>query len=580
MTRLFAAFVVFLFTLPNILTAQDDGRAWVQIEAHPNLATAEARARAYAVRMNDVNGFVLGGGWYGIALGPYDPDFAEAVLRELRADREIPSDSYIESTSRYRQAFYPIGSTVLNDGVVTAPRTTETATAATAPLPEPEPADETPREARRSESRLDRDERRLLQIALKWAGFYDAAIDGAFGRGTRGSMAAWQGENGYETTGVLTTKQRAELLRQYNAVLDGMGLVLVSDTDAGIEMQIPTDVVRKGAIEYPFAHYDGTGKVEGAKLLLISQAGDQSTLFGLYDILQTLEIVPLEGPRERGDDSFTITGTNDQIVSYTEASLKGGTVKGFTLIWPAGDEERRTRVLDEMRKDFARIDGVIDPTNSGNTEQAIDLVAGLEIRQPRLSRSGFFVNDTGAVVTTTEVISQCSRLTLDRDQEARVVAQDDTLGIAVLRPTSDMAPITVAELLNGVPRLKSEVASAGYSYGGVLNAPTLTHGFLADVKGLRGEPELRRLALAAQDGDAGGPVLDVSGAVIGMLLPRPKGEQQLPAEVSFATEVGGVRALLNKAGIGARSHNGGSSLNPVDLTKQATGMTTLVSCWE
>ena len=42
------------------------------------------------------------------------------------------------------------------------------------------------------------------------------------------------------------------------------------------------------------------GDGSGVRVLLISQSGDQGTLFGLYDIMQTLEIVPMEGPRDRG----------------------------------------------------------------------------------------------------------------------------------------------------------------------------------------------------------------------------------------------------------------------------------------
>jgi peptidoglycan hydrolase-like protein with peptidoglycan-binding domain len=87
-----------------------------------------------------------------------------------------------------------------------------------APL-EPAVVDETLAEARASEAALDRGEREMLQIALKWAGFYNSSIDGAFGRGTRASMSAWQDANGYTNTGVLTTLQRADLLAQYNAVL-------------------------------------------------------------------------------------------------------------------------------------------------------------------------------------------------------------------------------------------------------------------------------------------------------------------------------------------------------------------------
>ena len=64
---------------------------WVQIEAHPSLATATDRARDYAGAIEDVNGFALGGGWYGIALGPYARDDAEQVLRVYRRNLGLPA---------------------------------------------------------------------------------------------------------------------------------------------------------------------------------------------------------------------------------------------------------------------------------------------------------------------------------------------------------------------------------------------------------------------------------------------------------------------------------------------------------
>jgi hypothetical protein len=61
---------------------------------------------------------------------------------------------------------------------------------------------------------------------------------------------------------------------------------------------MPTGMVEFARYEAPFAHYDSKDG-SGVRVLLISQSGDQRTLFGLYDIMQTLEIVPLEGQRER-----------------------------------------------------------------------------------------------------------------------------------------------------------------------------------------------------------------------------------------------------------------------------------------
>ena len=108
----------------------------------------------------------------------------------------------------------------------------------------------------------------------------------------------------------------------------------------------------------------------------------------------------------------------------------------------------------------------------------------------------------------------------------------------------------------------------------------MTFGKLADVKGLRGEQELARLALAAQPGDAGGPVFDAGGSVFGMLLPRDTGAQQLPDGVNFAVNADAIRALLAQEGITAENADVGVAMAPEDLTKKASGMTVLVSCWE
>ncbi|SLN30793.1 Putative peptidoglycan binding domain protein [Roseivivax jejudonensis] len=556
--------------------------AFIQIEAQRSLSRAEDRVRDYASYLSDVNGFSLGGGWYGIALGPFPPEEAAARLRQLRAAGQIPGDSYVEEPNRYRQRFFPVGAGAVVPQSPDAPSEAQQGTGESSEsAPEaPAPADETPREARASEAQLNRAEREELQIALEWAGHYQGPIDAAFGRGTRSAMSEWQSANGEEVTGILTTRQRAALIGQYNAVLEGLDLQVVEDREAGVRVAIPLGVVEKDAASSPFVRYEPTGDLP-ARVLLISQPGDRDTMNGLYEIMQTLEIVPEGGERSRRADGFTLTGQSGRIVSHTEARLTDGAVKGFTLIWPVGDEERRARVLDEMQQSFAPVPGrVLDPATVAEEEQAIDLVAGLRVRQPRATASGFYVDRSGAVVTALGAVEGCGRVTLDDSHEARVAAQDADLGAAVLVPVARLAPRQVAAFRMDPPRLKSEVAVSGYSFGGVLPAPTLTFGSLEDVRGLSGEENLKRLALAAEPGDAGGPVLDTGGGVLGMLLPRDAGGRQLPEQVSFAADAEALQSLVSEAGLSVGRADLGGELTPEDLTRRASDMTVLVSCWE
>ena len=593
MTKRFFLVIAAMFFSLRAAFAQDV--IYIQVEAQPSLARAEDRARFYSADLADVNGFSLGAGWYGVALGPYAPDQASTLLQQLRTQGRIPRDSYLAQPTEFLSQFWPIGAQ-LNPLSLQAVDPIQPQVEAQQPveelaqvpqIDEAEPQrevlplldDETPREARASEARMTRDEKKDLQVALKWAGFYTAAIDGAYGRGTRRSMSLWQEENGFEPTGVMTTYQRGVLLKQYNAVLEGMDLRTVTDTRAGITMKLPTGVVAFDRYESPFAKYAPSTDL-GAQVLLISQPGSATTLFGLYDIMQTLEIVPLDGPREKGRNAFTLVGENSKIVSYTQARVEDGAIKGFTLIWPAGDEERRTRVLDEMIKSFEVTNAVLDPSFAGDAPQSVDLISGLEVRKPRFSRSGFYADRSGTVVTALDAVASCERVTLETDYKATIVAQDPELGIAVLRPSTAIAPQDFAQFSPVDPRLKSEVAVAGYSYEGAIGSPLLTFGTLADLRGLGGEDDVKRLAMAVLPGDAGGPVFDMAGGVVGMLLPRGSNNRQLPEDVNFSAKASVIQDLLSQAGVPVQSSAAAATMAPEDLSKLAGRMTALVSCWD
>ncbi|WP_353474944.1 trypsin-like peptidase domain-containing protein [Salipiger sp. H15] len=622
--------------------AQQGDVVYIQIEAQPSLNEAEARLRDYARGLTDVNGFSLGGGWYGIALGPFAPDVAAEQLRNLRASGRIPRDSYLAAAGEYGRQFWPVGAGIAGSAaqppVSAAPldpapeqtleRTPEQTSEQTAALAEalaeelgepPQPGTEGPElepdapveaapeqpapeqlaaaqpvpqpvfttipeesvsEARRSEQALSLAERQQLQVALRWSGHYDSAIDGAFGNGTRMAMGSWQRDNGYEVTGILSTRQRADLLGRYNAVLEGTGMTRVEDDRAGISIEMPMGALTFDRVEPPFSIYKGNGTLEGAQALLISQPGDRKALSGLYEILQTLAIVPVSGERSLRRDGFTLTGSNASITSHTEVTLQGGQIKGWTLVWPAGDEARFERVVNTMKTSFRPTAGLLDAASVSDDGQSLDLVSGLPIRKPRETVAGVFVDGRGTVLTSAAAVAGCSRLTLDGSYDAQLLQSDAGLGVALLRPTSALAPRGVARLRTDLPRLGSEVAVAGFPYGGVLSAPTLTFGALEDSKGLAGEETLARLAVEATPGDAGGPVLDAGGAVLGVLMPRDAGGKQLPEGVAFATDASALLAFLRGAGISGTASQGEAVMAPEDLTAAARDMTVAVNCWE
>lgn len=563
--------------------AAQDNRVWIQLEAHPDLATAEARVRAYSRVVQNTNGYRLRSGWYAIALGPYSQADATAALTALRGQGLIPADAYLSEPEIYAQQFFPIGANNLTgtgtqDVTVTeAPQTPATPAAPVAPAAPPE---ETVAEARRSEAQLDREGREALQIALQWFGFYTSGIDGAIGPGTRGAMSQWQAAQGLEETGVLTTRQRADLLNQYRGALAELGMRTVRDERAGIEIDLPLAMVEFARYEFPFAQFDSVGD-SGVRVLLISQEGTRATLGGLYEIMQTLEIVPLEGERNRSNDSFELTGISDSLRSHTIARLQDGQIKGFTLIWTPERDEQMARVLPMMEESFSPFGGTLDPgAVDPGLDQGVDLMAGLDVRQPALARSGFYVDGSGTVLTTSEAVASCTRIIVDDQYEMSVAYNDPATGVAVLRPTQALAPSTHAGFAQIAPRLRSEIAVAGYPYEGALGAASLNFGTLEELRGLNGDETIQRLALNMEPSEAGAPVLDVNGAVLGMILPEPSTGRALPDGVSFALRGDRMESLLAEAGV----QTSAAPVQPEPLSRNALvrhGMelAVLVTCW-
>ena len=572
--------------------AQD--RAWVQIEAHPTLAEAEERAQAYTAVFPDVQGYRLGSRWYGIALGPYGRDEAAVRLTQLLRENLIPRDSFLTDGGNFREPFWPAGgATAAPAGAAAAPEVAAAPGAAPEVAPDvaataepvaeaPAQLDETPAEARRSEAALSREERQELQRALQWDGFYSAAIDGAFGAGTRRSMSDWQTAMGFEVTGVLTTRQRDILIANWQADLAEYGFDTVQEAEAGIEVTLPLGLVVFDHYEPPFVHF--TPKAEGGlKIILISQPGDRGALYGLYDILQTLAVVPMEGERSRDERSFEINGVSDSVQSYAYAELSRGLVKGYLVVWSPDQAKQADRVLGQIKASFRAVGNrALDPGMVAMTDAARrGLLAGLELRRPKFSRSGFYVDRAGKVVTSTDAVAQCGRITLDGVTEADVSHSDAAMGLAVLTPKAPLAPQVVAGFQIAPDRIGAEVAVAGYSYEDTLPAPVMTFGTLEDVAGLNGEAGVKRLGIATLPGDAGGPVIDGTGAVLGMLLPRAVGGARvLPEGVEFAAAASVMVEALRNAGVSVVEAPAAGALAPEDLTRKAMGMTVLVSCWE
>jgi hypothetical protein len=559
---------------------------WIQIEAQPSLLEAETRARIYAQEFPDTQAHSIGSGWYAITLGPLPEDQADLRMSQLRARAAIPRDSFLATGANYRQRIYPIGPTptavtpaqtakadVVQEEAaqVSVSETVESA----APEPSITVPDETLSEARASEGLLSSEEKMDLQRYLQWAGYYNSTIDASIGRGTRRAMAAWQTDNGYEDTGVLTTAQRQRLRAQYFAIFDGLGLETHRDLEAGISIDLPKEVVAFDTYAAPLAHFKSQETSSPAHVFLISAAGNRGDLAAIYGVLPTLSIVPMNIEKSLNKDRFVITGAGTTTRTFITASHASGEIKGFGLIWPNQNEEQFDRLVVHMRKSFDTFSGTLDPSlsvaiNDPETE------FGVVIRKPAFVKSAVFVSDQGHAITDTSDLEQCSALTIGGTYDAEIIARSET-GAGLLSPKSDFNPISYAKLGNAV-RKGDKTFLSSYPYGGRLGLASVTQATVAETSDLSGNTEKFRLDFLAEPGDFGGAILDQSGNLTGILVSQDDTGRVLPKNVNFAAASDALASMMQSAGL--RLSSGKTQrLDDMALIASAQNILTPIECW-
>ena len=559
---------------------------WIQIEAQPSLLEAETRARIYAQEFPDTQAHSIGSGWYAITLGPLPEDQADLRMSQLRARAAIPRDSFLATGANYRQRIYPIGPTptavtpaqtakadVVQEEAaqVSVSETVESA----APEPSITVPDETLSEARASEGLLSSEEKMDLQRYLQWAGYYNSTIDASIGRGTRRAMAAWQTDNGYEDTGVLTTAQRQRLRAQYFAIFDGLGLETHRDLEAGISIDLPKEVVAFDAYAAPLAHFKSQETSSPAHVFLISAAGNRGDLAAIYGVLPTLSIVPMNIEKSLNKDRFVITGAGTTTRTCIAAAHASGEIKGFGLSWPNQNEEQFDRLVAHMRKSFDTFSGTLDPSlsvaiNDPETE------FGVVIRKPAFVKSAVFVSDQGHAITDTSDLEQCSALTIGGTYDAEIIARSET-GAGLLSPKSDFNPISYAKLGNAV-RKGDKTFLSSYPYGGRLGLASVTQATVAETSDLSGNTEKFRLDFLAEPGDFGGAILDQSGNLTGILVSQDDTGRVLPKNVNFAAASDALASMMQSAGL--RLSSGKTQrLDDMALIASAQNILTPIECW-
>jgi S1-C subfamily serine protease len=206
--------------------------------------------------------------------------------------------------------------------------------------------------------------------------------------------------------------------------------------------------------------------------------------------------------------------------------------------------------------------------------------AGQGARPAEPRGSGFRVAP-GRVVTNEHVVAGCPRI-LVGDRRSTRLAADAVNDLAVIDVPGDQG--AVAPLRSTAARLGEGVTIAGFPLEGLLAGLSVTSGNVSRLSGLGGDTGQLQISAPVQPGNSGGPVLDASGQVIGVVVSKldalgvARATGDVPQNVNFAIKGDVLRGFLDAHGVGYQSSSGGRPLAADAIAERARQFTVLIQC--
>jgi len=137
--------------------------------------------------------------------------------------------------------------------------------------------------------------------------------------------------------------------------------------------------------------------------------------------------------------------------------------------------------------------------------------------------SGFFITSDGYLLTNFHVVREAERVEVKyktRVFKAKVVEVDKVNDLALLKVTgTDFAPLAISH--KDSADLGDEVFTIGFPNIDMQGLePKYTDGKISSLAGMRDDPSEYQISVPVQPGNSGGPLCDVNGEVVGIVVSR------------------------------------------------------------
>jgi hypothetical protein len=345
-------------------------------------------------------------------------------------------------------------------------------------------------------------DRKAIQDALIWTGDYSGVADGTFGRQTFAAIAAYQTRMQQLPNGILTLQARAALLAAAQQARSAAGFTLVDDAKTGIRIGIPTKILPKQNV-----NPNGGGRWQSADdrvTLDTRSATSDATLQTLYD-----RNIAMQSPgrvvsyKVLRPDFFVVAGETAGGKFYTRYGSGPEGLRGFSIGYDKAVAPQFDRLVVAIANSFTPFPAQATPAPVAQNPVPASQQAQNKPQAPIVIGTGIAIGSSQIV--TMAPIASCKDVQVSGLKPRQITGR----GPFVL----DFADTVKAQPLK---------ANRGNLVEG---ASLLVVGFV-DEGGEASLVALPAQALATgllsgplQPGISGAPVLDLHGALVGLVGP-------------------------------------------------------------
>jgi len=142
-----------------------------------------------------------------------------------------------------------------------------------------------------------------------------------------------------------------------------------------------------------------------------------------------------------------------------------------------------------------------------------------------------------------------------------------------------------AKIRDRAIRSGDSVVAIGYPYHGLLTSDfTVTTGIVSSLSGLLNDTRFLQISAAVQPGNSGGPLIDTSGQIVGMVAAKinalkfVRATGNIPENINFAIKTGAIRDFLDNSVVPYQTAEPKGELKTAEIAGNARAYTLLISC--